>query len=264
MRKKNIGWTGIKDWATAKGFNSSRKDTDDNTNRKHTRYSDIHNKKGGTENDHILLNNKAHKLLTNETIEQESKFNTISDHLPITITLAFPNLPYMKQAKKRKPIREKRDIKITKKQYNANEATIFTGKTYDWHMNIKEMYQQYRENAIIKHGDNNIKLLEDVNIWLFKQTYKLYKIGPDGWTPETVVLAAYQRTLQKLQRRMRGNKNKTKTRCNKLVKTMLKSYVKSIALVSKDENDYKHLSSLTNMTPGKSTYIKNAQQIRKH
>ena len=65
MRKKKIGWTGIKDWATARGLNNSRKETEDNTNRIHTRYSDIHNRKGGTENDHTLLNNKPHKLLTN-------------------------------------------------------------------------------------------------------------------------------------------------------------------------------------------------------
>ena len=118
-------------------------------------------------------------------------------------------------------LRERRDIKISKEQYRANEPPKFTGKALEWHENIKATYEKHKMDTQIKYGENPEKLLEELNVWLFKSTYKLYKIGPDGWSPETVVLAAYQRALYKLQVRLRGEKSKTEEKCGKLTKKMI-------------------------------------------
>ena len=107
MKKKISGWTGISDWATARELRSSRQDKYNTNTKSNTRYSDIYNRLGGTENDHILLNKTAATFFINESIVDNCELNCVSDHLPITVTLSIPSLQSTERKKKRNPYERK-------------------------------------------------------------------------------------------------------------------------------------------------------------
>ena len=69
----------------------------------------------------------------------------------------------------------------------------------EWQQKIEFMYRSYR-TKIINNVDGPSETLRKVSSWMFENTYKIFKIGNDGWSIETAVLDTYERTLYKLQR----------------------------------------------------------------
>jgi hypothetical protein len=133
MGDMNLPWEGkskdsecIKDWARLNDLTSSRQ-SGDGYGYRHTRYANVHKRRGGTEIDHVLTNDQLIMLQDKEGYEENHSYDMLSDHIMQLILINVPLMPRIKRAKEKLAIREIIDIKITKDKYVEGEQIKYIG-----------------------------------------------------------------------------------------------------------------------------------------
>ena len=91
--------------------------------------------------------------------------------------------------------------------------------------------------------------LRKISSWMFENTYKMFKIGNDGWSIETAVLDTYERTLYKLQRMLVIKKVHSMSKIRNMIEKMIQPWEYRIERECKNEGELEYLGSLTGLKP---------------
>ena len=91
--------------------------------------------------------------------------------------------------------------------------------------------------------------LKSISTWLLLQTHKILKAGSDGWSPETVVLDTYERTLYILQTILLMKKVASISRVGRMIEKMIKPWEIAINREGSNDEEKNYLRNLTGMNP---------------
>jgi len=109
------------------------------------------------------------------------------------------------------------------------------------------MYRSFKTR--MNNIDGPAEVLRKISSWMFENTYKIFKIGNDGWSIEMAVLDTYERTLYKLQRMLVIKKVHPTSKIRNMIEKMIQPWEIRIERECKHEGDKEYLGSLTGIKP---------------
>jgi len=162
-----------------------------------TFYKSMNTQEGGKELDHILVNVIISKILRGSYVGGNPQWNSggLSDHLPLAIDIEEPMAGNRVRAKRReKKITYTTDLKPRFERINEIGEIVYDAKTERWREAVETKFPAFLEQLQKREKKHNN--LEAVNEWIARMVFKQHRVGPDGYSPETAVLATYIKGLK--------------------------------------------------------------------